>query len=246
MKKRKKLPLNWLQKRVEGVLRYFLFIFMFVLSDYIYKFKNKLIVKGKENIPKGGNILFLCNHETLADSLCVNRNIIRTWDVFFNQRVIAYNAPDRKNFFSHPIKGKIVQLLKCVPVDRGQIGPEKLEEQFDRLANVLIGGNNLLTFFEGTRSKDGNIGECKKGVPEVIFRARPNSIIPIRIKGLNNVLPRDTKYYTMLLPGKRHKCQMIIGKPIDFSYIINDNNLSKKEKNDEIRKIIRQKVEELN
>ncbi len=224
-------------------MRYLIFLLFGILSDVVFKRLNKTTVKGKENIPDGVGILFLVNHIVLADSLLVNRNLVNYTDLFFNQKKIAYNAPDKKNFFSHSIKGKIVALLKCIPVDRDIKSPKKMEEQLSRLSSVLD-DNNLIIYFEGTRSKDGNIGECKRGVTEVILQANPRYIIPVKITGLENVLPRGKKYYTMFLSFKRHKCTMTIGKPIDFSSIVNAP-IEKDEKVEIIKKLVREKVVEL-
>jgi 1-acyl-sn-glycerol-3-phosphate acyltransferase len=223
---------------IRAILRYLVFWRMYFKGIEICRRKNRVDTIGKENLPHAAGTLFLANHESYFDSVIIGLSTISIWELLFRQKMIAYNAPDRKNFFGTKWEKFFFGLLKNIPVDRNTKSLEKIEDQIEKFSSTIKNGNNLLLFFEGTRSLDGSIGECKVGVAETILRSQPKHIIPITIIGIDKIIPwtknrKDSKI------SRGHKGQVIIGKPLDFSEIIN-SEIDRKEK----VKLICQRVRE--
>jgi len=70
---------------------------------------------------------------------------------------------------------------------------------------------------EGTRSKDGKLGPFKKGGFITAIQSKA-TIIPIGIRGANNILPART--FNLHL---KQKAEIHIGQPIDASQFTVDN-----------------------
>lgn len=216
---------------------------MYFLSFYIFKLLNKIKIIDKENLPRDTSILYVSNHLTLIDSLLIGANVISLWELFLLQTHIPYNAPDMKNFFSHWLGKHFIRMMKCVPVRRGSKNFSAIKRQIDVFCKLLR-NNNLLLFFEGTRSRTGEIGECKYGVAATILKAKDIQIVPIRLIGVDQIMPIESGFkYRKIFSGK--KGYMIIGKPIDFEDILSSPD-AEEIKIDLIKERVRNSVLALN
>ncbi len=214
---------------------------MFFLGSYIFKIRNRIKVTGKENLPRKGRVLFLSNHQTLIDSLLIGINVVSKKDLLFCQKKIPWNAPDRKNFFSHKFAKFFFGLLKNIPTDRDKRSLTDIENQIHSYCHVLK-KNNLLLFFTGTRTRDGSIGKCKKGVAMTILEAKPDYIIPITLIGISDIMPVSVGFnYRKISSG--HRGQMIIGEPLDFSGILSSNLFSERTKISLICELVEKSVQ---
>ena len=222
----KKVPdflLTVFRKIVSILPRYLLFWVMYFLSFYIFKVRNKIKVVGKENLPRETGILYVSSHQTLIDSLLIGANVISLWELLLLQIHIPYNAPDMKNFFSHWFGKHFIRMMKCVPVQRGSKSLSVLKKQVNVYCNILK-RSNLLLFFEGTRSRTGEIGKCKYGVAATVLKAKDIKVVPIRLIGVNQIMPIESGFkYRKIFFGK--KGYMIIGKPIDFEDILSSTDI---------------------
>jgi len=224
---------------IEAILRYLALIFMYYLAGYVFKIRNRVKVIGRKNLPRRLRTLLVSKHETLIDSLLIGWATTNLWQLFFRQRYIAWNAPDRKNFLDHGFSKFFFGLLKNIPTDRDIKTKAGLDHQIDSYCQVLD-VSNLLIFFAGQRSRDGSIGECKKGVAITILRARPNYVVPINLIGIAPIMPINVGFnYRKISSG--HRGKIIIGKPIDFSEII-ESDLTEKTKIELICKKIEEAV----
>lgn len=204
---------------VKAVLQYLLFWLMYFLGIYIFKIKNKITVTGKNNLPRKTKILYLSNHQTLIDSLLIGMSIVNRRELLLRQKNIPWNAPDRKNFLDHGFAKFFFSLLKNIPTDRNMKTKEDMRNQIDSYCRIIKMGWNLLLFFEGTRTRDGAIGKCKKGVAWTILQAKPDMIIPIRIEGISAIMPVQVGFkYGQISSG--HQGQVIIGPALNFADII--------------------------
>jgi len=232
-----------MKKMIRAVWRYILLWQMYFLAVFIFKILNYVEITGKENLPRGKDrrrMMFLSNHQTLIDSLLTGFGITNLWDLLIHQERIAWNAPDRKNFLNGGFAKFFFGLLKNIPIDRGQKNLTDIENQIQNCGQILE-EDNLLVFFEGTRTRDGSIGKCKRGVAKVILEFRPDYIIPITLVGIGNMMPIAVGFnYLKIKSG--FKGRMIIGKPLDFSGIITSESLSENAKIVLIRKLIREAV----
>ena len=232
-------------KKVNAILGYFIFWLLWLLNLYIFKIRNRIKVVGRENLPRAERVLYVSNHQTLIDSLLIGSSVVSLTDLLFRQRRIPWNAPDKNNFFSHKISKHFIKLMKCVPVRRNLKSLSAINKQVSEFYQILK-KENLLLFFEGTRTRDGSIGKCRYGPAKTILQARPDYIIPILLVGIQPIMPIEIGFkYNKITFG--HKGFVIIGPSIDFSDIYNlpSDKYSDKEKLKEIAWRVQNKVMEL-
>jgi 1-acyl-sn-glycerol-3-phosphate acyltransferase len=92
----------------------------------------------------------------------------------------------KKTLAAVPVVGWTLSLNKHIFIDRAN-----RKSQIDalrRMDQLLIDGDSLMVYPEGTRTKDGDIAEFKKGA----FRsavATGTSVLPVVIKGAFEALP---------------------------------------------------------
>jgi len=87
---------------------------------------------------------------------------------------------------------------------------KKAFESLNEAKRRLVDGTSVVIFPEGTRSKDGELGEFKRGAFKIAFDLGL-PILPITIKGTNRILPANS---IDLFPGS---ASLTIHKPIDIN-----------------------------
>ncbi len=149
-------------------------------SKYFFKLYFKFKGKGMENIPEGACII-APNHQSFLDGLFVAS--------FLKNQVIAetYFYAKKKH-----VKNKIVQFLarknNIIVMDI----TNDLKESIQKLAEVLRQGKKIIIFPEGTRTKDGNLGDFKK-MFSILSKEMNVPIVPVAITGAYHALPRGKK-----------------------------------------------------
>ena len=202
-------------KWLYGCLSHMVLIVGWLWAYYIFRIKNKVEIIGRENIPHSTNALFLSNHQTLIDSFLIGLVTVSFWETLFHPERIPWNAPDRTNFLTHRVWKHLFQLLKNVPVERKITNLETINHQVELFCEALT-GSNLLLFFEGTRTRNGDIGECRPGVSETIRLAKPRFVVPILLEDIQVIMPIEVGFSYKGISGG-HKGRIVIGQPIDFS-----------------------------
>lgn len=229
-----------------NIIIYLLRIIVYVAVYLIFGVGNRVKIIGRENLPKGSRILFLSNHQTLIDSFLIALGTQTIWDVIFHQDRFAYNVPETKNFYYNSFVKIFFETLKTVPISRSGISRSKIEEQVKQFSKILE-YDNLVIFFEGTRTRDGEIHECRVGPALTIVRARPNYVVPILLEGIQSIMPikYGTKINTHINMGNSGK--MTIGKPLDLERFYQESYTWEDaiSKSTEIRLLIKKAVEDL-
>lgn len=169
---------------------------------------------GKENIPEG-TCVFMGNHQSILDIPVLRCTAGREIDF------VA-----KKELVKTPVIGYWITHLKCVALDRENVR-EGIKAINEAIRNIKE-GYSMLVFPEGTRSKDGKIGEFKKGSLKLATKAKV-PIVPFSIKGTSACF-EDSKEF---LPGK---VTIVFNKAIDTSNFTKDEE---NELNDKIYNIIR-------
>ncbi len=164
------------------ILPIFLIFIIFVSKEYFHYFLRpmsyffclfggqRLKVYGEIPDPKSGPYLYLMNHESLFDHFAIGRNI--------KHYVTAIAKFEQ---FKYPLWGHVAKYYGVEPIDRSNT--KKAIKSLKNVEKEII--DNKTSFLiapEGTRSKDGSLGEFKKGA----FHLAKNtgaSIIPIIING---------------------------------------------------------------
>lgn len=180
----------------------------------------KLKITGRENVPsKTTGLMLVANHQSLADSFFIITFWQPFWRSILHPKMIPWNTPEAGNFFKTPLLKFIFKHLRCLPVKRnGLMKKAEIMEFFKKIKKILQSGN-LLIFFEGTRTRSGEIGEVKSGVVKIIRDNLP-TVIPIRIDGLSELMPIGAKGFKVRWLGKRVPISITIGKPMYFAELL--------------------------
>lgn len=128
----------------------------------------KIIVEGKENIPKENGYLICPNHQGFFDSLA----LIEAID-------IPFSAVVNKKYGNKIFLKQIIKILNLIEIDRNDIRNsfEVIKEVAKRLENK----ENVLIFPEGTRSKNKNeLNDMLPGAFKAIKYSK-KSILPVSI-----------------------------------------------------------------
>jgi 1-acyl-sn-glycerol-3-phosphate acyltransferase len=154
-------------------------------------------VIGAGNVLKDRPQIFMANHQSDFDVLIVLAHIPGQF------RWIA-----KKELFKIPIFGRAMRKAGYIEIDRQN--HEKAMKSLDEAAQKIREGKSVVTFPEGTRSKDGTIKPFKQGMFHLAIRAGV-PIVPISIIGAHEIMPKRT---LMVRPGR---ITMVIGEAVDVS-----------------------------
>ncbi|WP_250277749.1 lysophospholipid acyltransferase family protein [[Clostridium] colinum] len=143
-----------------------MFYYMAMVGLIIYtRLKFKVTVKGKENVPKKGGVIFCSNHSSNFDPVIVCSSINRKIHYFAKKELFATKF---KNFWMHQ--------LAAFPVDREGTDINALKFSI----NLLKNGGALGIFAQGTRVKEGESAEAKNGVSLFALKSGVD-VVPIGI-----------------------------------------------------------------
>ena len=155
-------------------------VFRFLLYG-LYRMK----VRGRENMPEGGPFIILSNHRSMIDPFVLG-TLYEGGEVHFMAK---------EELFHNAFVRWYITRMHGFPVKRGQADLSAMRTAMQ----VLRDGNALGIFPEGTRHKDGVMGEVQSGVSVLALRSKV-PLIPVYLAG---------KYR---IGGKM---RAIVGKPVD-------------------------------
>lgn len=170
-------------------------------------------IVGAENVLDEA-CLFVGNHTSILDCPLL---------VVAAKRCIAFIA--KEELIKAPFMGYWIRESKCVPINRENVR-EAIKSINQGITN-LKEGHSMAIFPEGTRSKDGKLGEFKKGSLKLATKSKV-PIIPVAIDRADRAFEIDRKF-------KSIDITVTFGKPIYT------DNLSKDEEKvltDEVRSVI--------
>jgi len=188
-----------------------------IWADILIKLLDaEITVLGQENIPSTCSVIFMANHQGMFDILALYRAVPSQF------RWII-----KKELFSIPLFGKALENAGYLKIDR--YNRENAIRDVEAASQKIRNGSSIMTFPEGTRSLNGEIGSFKKGMFHLALQTG-SPIVPISIVGAFQILNRLT---TGLGEGK--KAVVIIGNPIETKEYCLDG---KDELLDRVRQII--------
>ena len=159
---------------------------------------NDMRVHGKERLPpRGTGFFLLSNHISMLDGQMLST-------VTFPR---TYWFPSKAAFYTSNLRGLGYTLAtgcKAFPVRRGERDTRAVEF----INDLLSRGDSVLLFPEGTRSKDGTLGQGKIGVGRIVHDARP-VIVPAYVEGFDRIL-RPGKW----TPGIGQEAHIVFGEPL--------------------------------
>ncbi len=153
-----------------------------VIGQSIFTPVWRMTVVGRRNIPASGGVVAICNHQSFLDLILVGQAI---------NREITYVA--RTTLWDSAIFRSLTFPFRLLAIRRGEADLATLKAGIERLKN----GELLLLFPEGTRTRDGRVGEFSMGYYTMAHRAGA-PILPMRISGSFQAWPR---HQPLPLPG---------------------------------------------
>lgn len=165
-----KLPKSWMTlplfiKSSKGFLRFY------------FKFKSR----GHDQLPEGPAII-APNHQSFFDALFVT--------AYLKRKTIkeTYFYAKRKH-----VKTKLFRFLagknNVIVMDLNN----DLKVSIQKMAAILKSGKKIMIFPEGTRSKDGELGDFKKTFA-ILSKELNVPVIPVAITGANKALPVGSRF----------------------------------------------------
>ncbi len=152
----------------------------------------KVHVIGEENLPKDtGNLAFVANHQSLLDIVLIYGTL------HLSPVPIAKVEVLKMPFIRSYAKG-----LDTILIDRKS--PKSSMAAIHEATDRLVAGDQCIIFPEGTRSKNGKIGELKSGSYKMALRAN-STLVPIVINGTRAALEEKKGWhryhvYVQVLP----------------------------------------------
>lgn len=157
------------------------------LKISLHFYAQKIDVKGRENIPKKGAILFAVNHpNALMDPLFVTT---------FNPRENHFLV--RADVFKKPLIRKFLASLNLMPIFRIRDGIKQLsnnDEVFEKCFKILKKQQTLIIFPQGGHSRKRTIQPLSKGFTRIVFGALERfpeleiTVIPVGITYQNSAV----------------------------------------------------------
>ncbi len=172
-------------------------------------FYKKVKYEGVENIPKGKPVLIAPNHQNaLMDALAI---------IFALNRQIVFLA--RSDIFQNSLVGKILFLLKILPVYRMRDGKEKLklnELIYNKTIQVLKNKRPVVIFPEAQHIDKRHLRRLKKSIQRVAFKLEEDSDFKADVQ----IIPAGIYYSNYW--NFRSKLYVSFGKPLSLKDYIEE------------------------
>lgn len=174
-------------------------------SDYTIKAVGMNIhVEGLENIPNE-TCIFMGNHQSILDIPVLRHVINREIDLVAKQELLKV-----------PVVGYWIKNLNCVAIDRSNA--REGIKAINKVIEHVKEGYSYAVFPEGTRSKDGQVHEFKKGTFKIATKSKA-PIVPFAIKGTAACFEENRKF-------KKGNVYITFGKPIYTNDMTRDEEKS--------------------
>ncbi len=178
-------------------------------------------VVGAENVQADRPQIFMSNHQSDFDILIV---------LAFLPGQFRWIA--KKELFRIPVFGRAMKNAGYIAIDRQH--HQRALQSLAEAARKIREGKSVMSFPEGTRSKDGSIRPFKKGMFHLALESGV-PIVPITIVGAAEIMPKRS---LKINPGR---ITMIIDKPIDAGAY---DDASRPELMDRVRGVILKNYDE--
>jgi len=174
-------------------------------------------VRGLEKISSKSGALLLINHQSHLDPLLVQLGMTRP---------VSWLARD--SLFRVPVIGWILKKTYVLPMNRESVGASSIRNAIAYMQSGFILG----MFPEGTRTRDGSVGEFKPGFALLIRRGNV-PVFPVGIAGAFESFPRNSWY------PKPGRIRVVIGDPFSAEEI---EQLSGRSHEDELVSLSKERV----
>ena len=128
------------------------------LAWIVWHIAFRIKVIGRENLIRDRGFVLASNHISAIDPVFIV--LARFW----GRRMLIMGKEEL--FEVNPFITWFMRAVNVVPVHRGRGDTAAV----DKAVESVKGGQGLLIFPEGTRSKDGNLGKLKSGACRIIYK----------------------------------------------------------------------------
>jgi 1-acyl-sn-glycerol-3-phosphate acyltransferase len=153
-------------------------------------------VFGAENIILGTGKVYISNHASYLDIF------VQLAKIPDNVRMIY-----KKEINRVPLLGWAMLAAGFISIDRKNT--RKAMSQLDKAAEKIKKGLSIVIYPEGTRTRDGNVGEFKRGMFYLAEKSEAD-IIPVSLSNSFQLMPGGS---AKVKPGT---INMVIGKPLKY------------------------------
>lgn len=150
------------------------------------------VLRGREHVPRNGPVILAPVHRSFADFAFAG---------FLTRRKLFFMAKD--DLWSNRALGKLMLAFGAFPVQRDVADREALR----RAQSVLVRGQVLVLFPEGTRRQGAELGALHEGAAFLAARTGA-AIVPVGIGGSDVSMPKGAR-----IP-KPVRIQVVVGPPI--------------------------------
>jgi 1-acyl-sn-glycerol-3-phosphate acyltransferase len=153
--------------------------------------------------------LIVSNHLSLVDSWFGNFGVGFPqfyWKPWF----FPWSVAEATNYF-RGLLGVFIWLSRAIPIKRGGT-PIEQALTLEKIEAVLEMGEGVYVFPEGTRSRTGRMGKSTPGVGRVYRQVPDCTLLPIYLRGAENVLPIGAKFIRFF-----KKVDVVIGEPVKLT-----------------------------
>ncbi|MBE0446594.1 MAG: 1-acyl-sn-glycerol-3-phosphate acyltransferase [Actinobacteria bacterium] len=159
----------------------------------IFKLLFRYEITGRQHIPREGSVILAANHMSYLDPIMIA--------FVSGSRPVNFMA--KAELLKIPVFGWILRKLNTFPIKRGLADKGAIAY----VLRILSRGEVLLIFPEGTRYRNGELGQAHPGVASIALKTG-TPIVPVGIIGTDQVMPNGSR-----LP-RPVKLRARIGQPI--------------------------------
>lgn len=161
----------------------------------------RVVVQGRASLDPRRPCIFLSNHVSNLDPPVLLPVLPQRVSVFIKRSLLKV-----------PLLGYGMRLAEFIPVDReGRV--EDAIESVQNAAQVLRDGLSIVSFPEGTRSRDGRLQPFKKG-PFYLAMETQAPVVPVSICGTETMMRKGS---VRIYPGTAHVIFHAPLEPADYA-----------------------------